>query len=264
LIAIGGVVVAGSYFLYRQLADRGTDQSIDSFTLRESQLYDSLMVESTRSIERGSTLLDLGLPDPALEEFAKAIAVFESSILATNRFVRPTIDGLAATIQEIYRYNQLAAPAAFARGAGKRIDLSKSLNARLSPEQFQVAVDRVKLGFERRFSRPMEITGADHPEHVSLYGRGGALDIRVKNLTQPQISFLITAFGSQGVRVKDFSNDAILQRQIRAAIAAGLADRAGTGLHLHIDRFRDRRDRYTVTSSHQSNAPTAAPNSSAD
>jgi hypothetical protein len=70
----------------------------------------------------------------------------------------------------------------------------------------------------------------------------------VRNLTQVQITFLITGFGSQGIRVKDFSKDAILQRQIRAAIARGLADRAGTGLHLHIDRFRDRRDPYTVGS----------------
>ena len=66
-------------------------------------------------------------------------------------------------------------------------------------------------------------------------------------MSREQTGYLIAGFGAVGIRVKDFSDDVILQRQIRAAVAAGLADRAGTGLHLHIDRFRDRRDRYTVT-----------------
>ena len=39
------------------------------------------------------------------------------------------------------------------------------------------------------------------------------------------------------MRVKDFSTDAVLQAQIRAAYDAGRGDRAGTALHLHVDRF---------------------------
>jgi hypothetical protein len=46
--------------------------------------------------------------------------------------------------------------------------------------------------------------------------------------------------------VKDFSADSVLQRQINSAIKAGLADRAGTGLHLHVDRFANRRDAFTI------------------
>ena len=46
--------------------------------------------------------------------------------------------------------------------------------------------------------------------------------------------------------MKDFSQDSVLARQIQAAIRAGLADRAGTGVHLHIDRFANRRDAFTV------------------
>jgi hypothetical protein len=56
----------------------------------------------------------------------------------------------------------------------------------------------------------------------------------------------VAALREEGIRVKDFSDDAILQAQIRSARAAGLADRAGTGLHLHVDRFPNRRDRWTV------------------
>jgi hypothetical protein len=50
----------------------------------------------------------------------------------------------------------------------------------------------------------------------------------------------------EGIRVKDFSDDAVLRAQIRSAHAAGLSARAGTGLHLHVDRFPNRRDRWTV------------------
>jgi hypothetical protein len=51
-----------------------------------------------------------------------------------------------------------------------------------------------------------------------------------------------------GIRVKDFSTDSVLQAQIQSAIKAGLADRAGTGVHLHVDRFADRHDRWTTGS----------------
>ncbi len=248
LVALALVAIVGAYIGYQAWsnAQAVAGQPADSFTAREIQLYDSLMTESSRSIERGSTLLELGLRDAAREEFALALAAFEKSLLADNRFVRPTIEALAATVSEVYRFNRLDAPAAFSRGGGRRMDLSKNLPARLSTDQFRVAVEQVRLGFRRRFTRDIEITGADHPEHLSLYGPGGALDIRVKNLSREQTGFLIAGFGAVGIRVKDFSSDDILQRQIRAAMAAGLADRAGTGLHLHIDRYRDRRDRYTV------------------
>ncbi len=248
LVVLAVVAIGGAYVGYRawSKAQVAAGQPADSFTYREIQLYDSLMAESSRSIERGSTLLELGLRDAAREEFALALAGFEKSLLADNRFVRPTIEALAATVYDVYRFNQLDAPAGFSRGGGRRMDLSKNLPARLSTDQFRVAVEQVGIGFRRRFTRDIEVTGADHPEHLSLYGPGGALDIRVKNLSREQIGFLIAGFGAVGVRVKDFSSDDILQRQIRAALAAGLADRAGTGLHLHIDRYRDRRDRYTV------------------
>jgi hypothetical protein len=100
--------------------------------------------------------------------------------------------------------------------------------------------------FRLRFNNSLVVTGADHAEHVSLYGRGGALDLRTRTLTADQVAFVIAACQSHGIRVKDFSRDSVLQAQIRAAQAAGLYDRAGTGNHLHIDRFPNRRDRWTV------------------
>jgi hypothetical protein len=245
-LAASGVALAlatAGGFGYRAIRSAA---DIVRFTPQEGQLYDSLLVESTRSMERGSTLLDLGLREAALQEFANAVAVFETSIIGNSPYVRPTIDGLVSAIQKIYRHDGLAAPGRFAKG-GRSVDLSKSLAAQLTTAQFKSTVDRVRGDFRSRFGHDIEITGADHPEHLSLYGPGGALDIRVRDLKEPEIQFLIVGFTTSGVRVKDFSKDAVLQAQIKAAIAAGLFDRAGTGLHLHIDRFRDRSDRWTVS-----------------
>ena len=66
-------------------------------------------------------------------------------------------------------------------------------------------------------------------------------------MSPEQVSFVVVECRARGIRVKDFSQDSILQRQIAAATRAGLLDRAGTGLHLHIDRFANRRDHWTVS-----------------
>lgn len=213
----------------------------------EGRIYDSLMVESTRSIERGSTLLDMGLPEEAQRQFAEAIAVLESDpTLSRNEWVRQSINRITQAVIDIYRFKQLNPPSGIRPAAGRLADLSRTLASNLTSDQFQSAVDNVRSAFRATYGDTVVVTGRDHPEHVSLYGPGSAMDIRVRNLTRPQVSFLVTSFGRMGIRVKDFSTDEILQRQIAAARARGWNDRAGTGLHLHIDRFRDRSDRWTV------------------
>lgn len=250
-VALIALLVAGlgygGYLLYRMVGSAKSEtQAAPPLTEVEGRLYDSLMVEATKSIERGSTLLDLGLEDAALTQFTNAIAIFETSILARNQWVRPSIEALVATVREIYQADRVKIPAALRQARGKIADLSRTLSASLTTGQFSTAVDVVRQTFKAKFGREFVVTGADHPEHVSLYGKGGALDIRVKDLTPPEIDFLIENFKGVGIRVKDFSRDSVLQAQIQAALARGWSDRAGTGLHLHVDRFRDRRDRWTV------------------
>ncbi|MGE3618552.1 MAG: hypothetical protein AB7L66_21965, partial [Gemmatimonadales bacterium] len=215
-------------------------------TATEQQLYDSLMVESTRNVERGATLLDLGLPDEALRQFALAINVLEASDIGRSEWVQPSINTIIQTVRDIYAAYRLNPPSGIRGVRGKLADLSKTLGANLTSDQFQGAVVAVGLAFKSAFNDTIVVTGRDHPEHVSLYGRGSAMDIRVRNLTRDQVTFLVASFLKVGVRVKDFSTDDVLQAQIAAARARGWNDRAGTGLHLHIDRFRDRRDAYTV------------------
>jgi hypothetical protein len=107
-------------------------------------------------------------------------------------------------------------------------------------------VDEVRAAYTQTFRDSIVVTGRDHPEHLSLYGARSAMDIRVRGLRPDQVQFLVKGFSDRRIRVKDFSSDQILRAQIAAAIRAGVPDRAGTGVHLHVDRYRDRNDRWTV------------------
>ncbi len=244
---IVGAVGYGGVVLVRIIQTGSQDQGgPPPLTEIEGRIYDSLMLESTRNIERGATLLDLGLTDEALRQFAEAITILEASPIARNEWVAQSINTVAKTVQDIYQQARLRPPSGLRASTGKATDLSRALSSNLTADQFQTAIGAVQSSFEANYQRRFTITGQDHAEHVSLYGPRSAIDIRVRDLTQAEIAFLIGAFGRAGIRVKDFSKDAILQAQIRAAMARGWSDRAGTGLHLHVDRFRDRRDKWTV------------------
>ena len=205
-----------------------------------------MLDEAYEHIERGSALLEAGLPNVALEEFAKGINVLELSDLRDNPFVRPRIEALKASVAAVYRQRSATVPSAYANAAATTLLPMSNLAGAMTIERFAAAFQQVQATFTMRFKRPLVVTGADHAEHVSLYGKGGAMDLRTKTLTPDQVAFVIAACRAAGIRVKDFSQDSVLQAQIRAARAAGLDDRAGTGNHLHIDRFPNRTDRWTV------------------
>jgi hypothetical protein len=107
-------------------------------------------------------------------------------------------------------------------------------------------VEEAQQEFEARYGRRIVVTGRDHGEHMMLYGPGGALDMRVRDLTREQLVFGMNALRRRGVRVKDFSDDRVLQAQIESARRRNRPDLMGTGLHLHIDRFANRWDRWTT------------------
>ncbi|MEZ4588945.1 MAG: FHA domain-containing protein [Gemmatimonadales bacterium] len=249
ILLIVGAVGAGGYYLYTLFSGPkdGERAAAPPLTPEEGQLYDRLMAEATRSIERGSMLLDLGLEEAALQQFSQAISTFEASDLSSNAWVRPSIEALVESVRRIYQENKGNVPSAWRNVRGQAADLSRIMSAALTTDQFAKAMDAVRTEFKAKFGRDVVITGSDHAEHLSLYGRGGALDIRVRDLTREQVDFLISTCVTLGVRVKDFSRDEVLQAQIAAAKARGWNDRAGTGLHIHVDRFRDRRDRWTVS-----------------
>ena len=244
LLALG-IVGAFSWFAWSTVRDRPV-AAAPLLSDQDGALFDSLFTVTLDHIERGNVLLEIGARNAALNEFAAGIATLSTSSLRKNAYVLERIEELRTSISDVYRSRSIAVPASLAGRRGGRSLQGQGLATALSVSDFGSAINAVSAEFQSRFRRQLEITGRDHAEHLSLYGAGGAVDLRSRDLTPAQVAFIVDASQRVGVRVKDFSRDAILRAQISAAIAAGVADRASTGLHLHLDRFADRRDRWTV------------------
>jgi hypothetical protein len=236
LLVVAGVIVYSG-------ATR--ESQVTPLSDNDAALFDSLLLVSYDHMERGSTLLDLGLSDQALQEFARSTNVIETSRLRDNPWVKPRIAALEATVGEIYRTRSINVPSQY-KNAKATVSTASSLKAQLSAADFATRFLAMQTRFSSQFHRQVVVTGRDHPEHLSLYGRGGAIDMRVNDLSREQVQWIVANCRAAGIRVKDFSTDSVLQAQIQSAIKAGLADRAGTGVHLHVDRFADRHDKYTV------------------
>ncbi len=235
---VGGGIGLTMYALRHRPADL-------TLSAADTAVLDSLLIVAYDHIERGSTLLEIGAAPAALTEFASGINVLRTSRLRENPAVVPRIEAMEASVAAIYRERRLAVPTAY-RGTEVAPDAGRSLRAVLSTSEFAKRYEDVDRLFQSKYAKRVVVTGTDHAEHLSLYGRGGAIDLRTRDLSPDEVRFLVTELKTRGVRVKDFSTDSILQRQIRGAINAGLIDRASTGLHLHIDRFANRRDAFTL------------------
>lgn len=244
LVAVGAVAVFGR-MAWKTYQDRPQDTPI-ALSPADAAVFDSLLGVTLDHIERGNILLEIGAAPAALTEFATGLSVISTSRLRDDPYVKRRLDQLRSSVGDVYRAQKLTVPTSFATTSTVGALQGQGLNAALSAVQFAASFEALRSSFQARFGTPLEITGRDHPEHLSLYGAGGAIDLRSKTLNAQQLQFVVDAARRAGIRVKDFSKDAILKAQIQAANAAGLRDRAGTGLHLHIDRFANRRDRWTV------------------
>ena len=242
LVLVALLVVAG-VVVYRGATH---ESQVTPLSDTDAALFDSLLLVSYDHMERGSTLLDLGLSDQALQEFARSTNVIETSRLRDNPWVKPRIAALEATVGEIYRTRSITVPSQY-KNAKSTVSIASSLKEQLSTADFATRFLAMQTRFSSQFHRQVVVTGRDHPEHLSLYGKGGAIDMRVNDLSREQVQWIVANCRAAGIRVKDFSTDSVLQAQIQSAIKAGLADRAGTGVHLHVDRFADRHDKYTVS-----------------
>lgn len=241
--------VAGGFawFAWRTWGTRPVDVAVVApLTVPQATQFDSLLTIAYDHIERGQVLVEYGANSAALDEFASGIAAITTSALRNVPYVRERVEALRASVADIYRSRNLSVPGTYA-SARRTVSLATSgLRAALTVEQFAAGFAAVQALFATRYGSSLFVTGSDHPEHLSLYGAGGAIDVRSTTLRPEQVQFVVDAARTKGIRVKDFSQDAILRAQIAAAMKAGLAGRAGTGLHLHIDRFANRRDAYTV------------------
>ena len=244
IAAVAGVLVV-AIIVTRKIRTEAKPLVVQEQPLAEADaiLFDNLLLQSYDHLERGAALLDAGARPLALAEFARAVNVMESSRLRSNPWLRPRIEALQSQVAAMYRTRNMAVPGSY---AASRSTVALRPTSTVSPGAFKVAIDQIGQGFVSQWSRSLTITGRDHAEHLALYGVSGAVDVRSKDLTAAQVQWLIGRCRQAGLRVKDFSADSVLRDQIARATAAGLADRAGTGLHLHVDRFAGRADRYTV------------------
>jgi hypothetical protein len=244
VIVFAAILVLATIFTAWHFTHAGTGAS--ALTDRQADEFDSLLVIAYDHVERGSTLLEIGLPDVAAQEFARGVNTLALSDLRALPQVKPRTDALEASVAAIYRERKLTVPPAYA-AARSTLSPEKLRAASLSVDQFAAAFAQVQSAFQSKFGEPIVVSGRDHAEHLTLYGSGGALDLRTKTMSPPEVQFVIAECRVRAIRVKDFSQDSILRRQVEAAVAAGLLDRAGTGLHLHIDRFAKQHDHWTVS-----------------
>ena len=212
---------------------------------RQATELDSLLIVAYDHVERGGTLLELGLGDGALDEFARAVNTLALSDLRNHPQVKPRIEALEASVASIYRERSLKVPENYAN-ATSPLTADQLKTASLSVTQFAAQFALMAAAFQSRFGHEIVVSGRDHAEHVALYGKGGAMDLSIKTMKSNEVGFIIDQGHARHIRVKDFSQDSVLRREVQAAVKAGLLFEAGTGLHLHIDRFANRRDRWTT------------------
>ncbi|MGH7592305.1 MAG: FHA domain-containing protein [Gemmatimonadales bacterium] len=246
VLLVAGAAVVAWYGIFR--ATRG----IVALDDRQSAELDSLLSVADDHVERGGTLLELGLGDGAAQEFAQAVNTLSLSDLRNNPLVKPRIRSLEATVGIIYRERRLAVPDNYAR-ATSPLSADQLKTASLTVDGFAAQFQLMAAMFRDEFGHALVVTGRDHPEHVALYGKGGAIDLSIKDMNPGEVGFVIHQAHSRHIRIKDFSRDSVLRREVQAAIKSGLLFEAGTGLHLHIDRFANRRDKWTTLRSTDSN-----------
>ncbi|MGH7584134.1 MAG: FHA domain-containing protein [Gemmatimonadales bacterium] len=237
-LLIGAAAVVAWYGFFH------AGKSIVLLNDRQAAELDSLLAVAYDHVERGGTLLELGLGDGAANEFARAVNTLALSDLRNNPQVKPRIEALQASVASIYREESLAVPGNYAH-ATSPLTPDQLKTASLTVDQFAAQFALLSAAFRDHFGTSIVVTGRDHAEHVALYGKGGALDLSIKGLSPAEIAFITNQAHNRHIRIKDFSQDSVLRDEVQAAIRAGKSFEAGTGLHIHIDRFANRRDNWT-------------------
>ncbi len=101
---------------------------------------------------------------------------------------------------------------------------------------FGVRVAEVERRFAEKFGRNFTLTGRDTSVHARLYGYGRAADVRVSDLSQAHIDFIVQNCRALNMRVLDFSTpDRVYQHNIRVIALGRPLDTLATGTHIHLN-----------------------------
>lgn len=209
---------------------------------------DAILRAAHQHLQRGETCLSSGDRDCARREFDAALDEFMESGLDLRADKR-LLAAWREMIEKINGYE--TAPAAL---AGKQFWTSQEFEGRppeelavrrsveqdgpLAADAFQARFVELRKLFQEKYHRDITLTGADHAEHRRLYGSGSAFDIRVRDLTREQVSFIIATGRGLGLRIKDFSTwETVAAHNARVRLLGRPLDTLATGVHLHIDRM---------------------------
>jgi hypothetical protein len=210
---------------------------------------DAILSGARQRLAKGEACFTAGNMDCARREFDDALDfVFEQGVdVRSDPRLRA---GFTEIVEKIYRYEKQTETTQAAR-----LWKSQEYEGRPAVEETEDAETDLPVGpmnaaeFQRRFAllraafreaydRDITLTGADHGEHRRLYGRGSAFDIRVRDLTRQQVTFIISKGNELGLRIKDFSTwDRVAAHNARSAQLGRALDTYATGVHLHIDRM---------------------------
>lgn len=209
---------------------------------------EAVLARAQSFLRKGESAFSSGDMDAARREFDRAIdAILESGLdVRANQALQL---GWREIIEKInlYQINALRESRAWKtqdfEGRPEEedtADIAGGIVAEgpLAIETFQQKFAELHRLFREKFKREFVITGADHGEHNRLYGRGGAVDVRSRDLTYEHIQFIISAGNRLGLRVRDFTTYEKVQAHNRRVYALGRPlDTLASGLHLHIDRM---------------------------
>ena len=222
---------------------------------------DEALAVAGQHVRKGEACLASGDVDCARREFDSAVDYLFDLGVDTRNDERLRL-GMRAMIEKINNYETGSAVAganAFWRTQefeGRPIvepiepveTLGYSSAGPLTVDGFQRKFAELRKRFNEKYSRDITLTGADHAEHRRLYGPGSAYDIRVRDLTREQVTFIVATGSSLGLRIKDFSTwDRVQAHNARTFALGRPLDTLATGIHLHIDRMTASKPRTMVT-----------------
>jgi hypothetical protein len=118
-------------------------------------------------------------------------------------------------------------------GSGAQSAITVELDE-LSRQDFGDRVGQLMQGFQNRFGKSLTITGTDTADHIRLYGRGLAADIRTHGLGREHLDWLGDQTKELGLSGRDYS---WLTGPVTTSTGVRL-----TGPHFHVDYGGDESD----------------------
>src|SRR5262245_40150077 len=167
-----------------------------SSTQRNAQGPSEILQTARRHLQKGEECLAAGETECARREFDAAIeSILESGI--DLRASEPLLAGWRELIERI-NANEKAPLVASGKqfwkdqefvGLPEKEAATENASDVIIAGTFQERFTELRKRFREIYDRDITLTGADHPEHMRLYGKGSAYDIRVRDLTREQVRF---------------------------------------------------------------------------